>query len=205
MGPTRWAWNSNEVTTPKFPPPPRSAQNRSGWLVSLAVTTSPAAVTTWAETQVVAGQSEPALQHPHPAVQRQAADAGLGDLAGGYGQPEQLGLVVEVGQGGAALNPDALADRVDLDAAHQGQVDQQSVVAGAVPGDAVPAAAHRHRQARGAGETHGLDDVGGSQASDDHRRMAVDRCVVDRPGLVVARLSRLQRDPAQSGPELLEG
>ena len=112
-------------------------------------------------TQVVAGQPEPALQHPHPAVQRQAADAGLGDLAGRYGQPEQLGLVVEVGQGGAALHPDALAGRVDLDAAHQGQVDQQAVVAGAVPGDTVAAAAYRHRQARGPGEPHAPNDVGG--------------------------------------------
>src|SRR3712207_8061174 len=29
-GPTGWSRKSNEVTTPKFPPPPRSAQNRSG-------------------------------------------------------------------------------------------------------------------------------------------------------------------------------
>ena len=28
-GPTGWQANSNEVTTPKFPPPPRRAQNRS--------------------------------------------------------------------------------------------------------------------------------------------------------------------------------
>src|SRR5438094_575630 len=30
VGPTEWRRNSNEVTTPKLPPPPRNAQNRSG-------------------------------------------------------------------------------------------------------------------------------------------------------------------------------
>ena len=41
----RWAWNSKEVTTPKFPPPPRSAQNRSSFSEALAVNTFPSAVT----------------------------------------------------------------------------------------------------------------------------------------------------------------
>src|SRR4030095_6480093 len=36
---TGCARNSNEVTTPKFPPPPRSAQNKSAFCASLAVTT----------------------------------------------------------------------------------------------------------------------------------------------------------------------
>lgn len=38
--------NVNEVTTPKLPPPPRSAQNRSGCSDSDAVTTRPSASTT---------------------------------------------------------------------------------------------------------------------------------------------------------------
>ena len=37
------------VTTPKLPPPPRSAQNRSAFSFSLAVRTRPSAVTTSAE------------------------------------------------------------------------------------------------------------------------------------------------------------
>ena len=39
------SWNSNSVTTPKFEPAPRTAQNRSGFSDSLAVTNSPSAVT----------------------------------------------------------------------------------------------------------------------------------------------------------------
>ena len=40
---------SSDVTTPKFPPPPRSAQKRSSFSLSLAVTNFPSAVTTSAE------------------------------------------------------------------------------------------------------------------------------------------------------------
>ena len=52
--------NSNDVTTPKLPPPPRSAQSRSGSPSGPATTRSPAAVTSSARTQVVAGEPAPA-------------------------------------------------------------------------------------------------------------------------------------------------
>ena len=44
--PMSWQRNVNDVTTPKFPPPPRSAQNRSLCELSLAVTNVPSASTT---------------------------------------------------------------------------------------------------------------------------------------------------------------
>jgi hypothetical protein len=47
--PMSWQRNVNEVTTPKFPPPPRNAQNRSLWSFSLAVTNVPSARTTSAD------------------------------------------------------------------------------------------------------------------------------------------------------------
>lgn len=49
---TSWATKSNRVTTAKFPPPPRSAQNRSACEVSETSSTSPSAVTTWAPTKL---------------------------------------------------------------------------------------------------------------------------------------------------------
>src|SRR5215212_7825146 len=42
----------NLVTTPKFPPPPRIAQNRSGFTSSLAVTVRPSAVTSSTDTRL---------------------------------------------------------------------------------------------------------------------------------------------------------
>ena len=41
-----WSRNSNSVTTPKLPPPPRRPQNRSGFSVAVARTIAPSAVTT---------------------------------------------------------------------------------------------------------------------------------------------------------------
>src|SRR5947199_46990 len=43
---------SNQVATPKLPPPPRSAQNRSGSFSSVTVSTSPAAVTNSTESKL---------------------------------------------------------------------------------------------------------------------------------------------------------
>ena len=44
MTPSDCSANVNDVTTPKLPPPPRSAQNRSGWDPVDAVRTRPSAV-----------------------------------------------------------------------------------------------------------------------------------------------------------------
>jgi hypothetical protein len=52
FSPIGWARNVKEVTTPKLPPPPRNAQNRSGWVVSSAVTKVPSARTTSAESRL---------------------------------------------------------------------------------------------------------------------------------------------------------
>ena len=50
--PMSWQRKVNEVTIPKFPPPPRSAQNRSPWELSLAVTKVPSARTTSAASRL---------------------------------------------------------------------------------------------------------------------------------------------------------
>jgi hypothetical protein len=51
-----WRRNSSAVTTPKLPPPPRSAQKRSGLRSALAVTVRPSAVTTSARTTLSAAK-----------------------------------------------------------------------------------------------------------------------------------------------------
>src|SRR5687767_15384978 len=56
-GPTGYSLYSKLVTTPKFPPPPRSAHRRSWFSLALAVTTVPSAVTTSIDTT---------LSHVHP-------------------------------------------------------------------------------------------------------------------------------------------
>ena len=65
-GPTGWRRNSKRVTTPKLPPPPRSAQKRSGCSVALARTTSPAAVTTSADSRLSIVMPYLRLSQPKP-------------------------------------------------------------------------------------------------------------------------------------------
>src|SRR5215472_7143279 len=48
-GPTGCSWYSNDVTTPKLPPPPRSPQKSSEFCLALAVSNLPSAVTTSAD------------------------------------------------------------------------------------------------------------------------------------------------------------
>ena len=96
----------------------------------------------------------------------------VGDQAAGDGQPERLGLVVELGPVSPAWARPA-AGGVDPDALHRREVDDQPAVAGGEPGDAVGAAPHRHHQPLAAGELHRADDVGGPGAADDQRRPPV--------------------------------
>src|SRR6185436_10275206 len=65
-GPTGCRAKSNDVTTPKLPPPPRIAQNSSGCSVALARTISPAAVTTSAEIRLSTVSPCLRLSQPNP-------------------------------------------------------------------------------------------------------------------------------------------
>ena len=65
-GPTGCSAYSIPVTTPKLPPPPRSAQNRSGFSRSLAVTTHPSAVTTSIESTLSLVQPKRRVRYPIP-------------------------------------------------------------------------------------------------------------------------------------------
>ena len=63
-GPSGCSSKVNEVTIPKLPPPPRSAQYRSGWELADAVRTSPSAQTTSASTRL--SQDSPYLRLIQP-------------------------------------------------------------------------------------------------------------------------------------------
>ena len=64
----------SRVATPKFPPPPRSAQNRSGWCSASTRSSSPSAVTTSAASR--SSMVSPCLRtrKPMPPRERDAAD-----------------------------------------------------------------------------------------------------------------------------------
>src|SRR3954466_2687861 len=143
VGPTWCSSNSNDVTMPKLPPPPRSAQNRSGLSVALACTSWPSDVTTSAPTRLSA--AKPYFPHnpADTATEGEPADAGARDESAGDGEAERLRLVVDMSPGRPALDRRAMRRRVDGDGVHGRQVDDDTVVDGREAGDAVSAAAHR--------------------------------------------------------------
>src|SRR5688500_11932015 len=114
---TSWSRKRNEVTTPKLPPPPRSAQKRSGCSSGLAVTRRPLAVGEEAVglVRVVARQAEPAREVAEPAAEREAADAGGGDDAARRGQAVRVGGAVDLAPRAAAADANGPGDGVDLD------------------------------------------------------------------------------------------
>ncbi len=61
-----WSLNRKEVTTPKFPPPPRTAQKRSSFSSSLAVTKLPSARTTSTEMRLSMVKPHLRVRWPRP-------------------------------------------------------------------------------------------------------------------------------------------
>ncbi len=146
--------------------------------------------------QVVDGQAALAGQVAEAAAEREPADAGGGDDAAGRGEAEGVGGVVDVAPGAAAADARGPGGRIDPDALHRREVDDEPVVAGAEAGAVVAAAADGEEQAVFAGEVDGGDDVGGVGAAGDQGRALVDHGVVDRARLVVARIAGLDEAAA---------
>ena len=87
---------SNDVTTPKLPPPPRIAQNRSVFSSALACTSSPFASTRSAPSEVVHGHPESALEPPEAAAERQTGDSGIAYSSAGGREAKRLRLTIEL-------------------------------------------------------------------------------------------------------------
>ena len=114
-GPTSCSANSNSVTTPKLPPPPRSAQCRSAFSAADAVTTRAVGGDDARRHEVVAAQAVLARQPADPAAEAQAGDAGVADHAARHGQTVLLRGRVEIGPGCAAAAARAARAGVDGD------------------------------------------------------------------------------------------
>ena len=87
----------------------------------------------------------------------------------GTTSPCSLGGLVQVAEQRPAADGRAPGDRVHGHLVHRAQVDDQATVAGAEPGQAVPAAPDRDDQALGAGVADGGRHVPGGRAPRDQR------------------------------------
>jgi len=185
IGPSRCRRNSNSVTIPKFPPPPRTPQNRSGCSSALARKTPPSASTTSAEIRL--SQANPYFDELQP-----------------YPPPRvnpPIPVVVTRPPGVCShtpawrrrtrpINPAARSRRTcpstDHDRLQAVQVDHDAGVARAQAGEAVAAAADRHEPTAVVRHLDRLDHVLGGRAASDDRRVAVDHSVEHMACLVVA-------------------
>ena len=144
------------MTTPKLPPPPRSAQKRSGFSSALAVTSSPSAVTSSNDSTL--SQLSPCLRtsQPTPPPSVSPATPVLETTPTGTASPWRC---VSRSRSPSVAPPCTCTVRalgIDQHPAHVREVDDHAVVAERPPGDVVAAAAHRHEQVVGAGELHRL-------------------------------------------------
>jgi hypothetical protein len=113
--------------------------------------------------------------------------------------------VVDVGPDGAPAHRRAPSGRVDADAVHAPEVDDDPVVDGREAGDAVAAAADGDRQVVAAGEADGRDHVRRARALDDERRGApVVLGVPDVTRLLEALVAGSHHGAAHGLPKLLD-
>ena len=131
---------------PKFAPAPRTPQNRSALWSSLAVTSSPSAVTRSTERRLstVAPYLRISQPIPPPSV-RPSIPVCRNDAADG-GEPEVLRLAIELAPQHARLGARRPRCRVDPDAPHRREVDHEPAIAERMSADSVATGAHRDDQ-----------------------------------------------------------
>jgi hypothetical protein len=138
-GPSGCRRSSNDVTTPKLPPPPRSAQYRSG-CSSRSPGRGGRRPGRLGRDEVVDGHAVASALVRDAAAERQPGHAGLGHDAAGSGEAVWRGHPVHVGPGRAALDVHGATGRVHADVAHGRQVDDDAVLDHRRARDVVPAA-----------------------------------------------------------------
>ena len=173
------------MTTPKLPPPPRSAQNRSGCSSSDARSELAVGRDDLGGEEVVDREAVLAHEPADATAEGEPGDAGVAHDAAGGGQTVRLRLVVDVAPQRTTLHPGRAVGGVDPHGPHRREVDDDPVVANGGAGHVVASAPYGDLQVVVAGETHGRDHVGGPDASGDQARAPVDGAVPDCSGGVV--------------------
>ena len=194
----------NRVTTPKLPPPPLSAQNRSAF--SFAVGRAHLAVRgdDLDLLEIVDRPAEPTRQVAEAAAERQAGHADLGDEAEHGRQPVLLRRAVDVLEQTPGPDVREPGVGVDRDLAHAGHVERQAALGDRGAGDVVTAALDAEQQPVVTRERDGRGDVAGRGRLDDERRDHGDHAVPDQHGVVPALVPRAQQGAVERSVEIVE-
>ena len=133
------------MTTPKLPPPPRSAQNRSGCSSALGVDLRAVGEDHVGADQAVDRQAEAPRQVAEAAAEREPADAGRRDDPRRRRAAVLGRRPVDLTPGAAAADADGVGVGIDHDLGDAGEVDDHAVVDDAEPAAVVSATAHGDR------------------------------------------------------------
>ena len=182
---------------PKFPPPPRTAQNRSAFSSALATTKLPSASTMSTESRLSMVSPYLRVRWPIPPPKRQPGDAGARDDARRHGQAEGVGRMVHIAPLAARAHQHGARGRIHPHVVDGRQIDDQAVIADAQSGRIVPAAADRNPQVIGLRHPHGGDHIGDVGTFGDQPRLAIDHGVVDFPRLVVTGIFGFEHGAAE--------
>src|SRR5262249_53929460 len=106
--------------------------------------------------------------------------------------------MIEIGGRAAGIDPDGARRRVDPNAAHLREINDQAIVAAAEPGTVVASTADREKELVLAREVDRGNDVGGAGTSRDHPGPLVDHAVVQRTGIVVVLAGRPDAPPGEA-------
>ena len=116
------AWKRNEVTTPKFPPPPRMAQIEIAVFIGTRGNEPSVGQNQISGEQVVDGQPMLAGEVTQAASERQSTHAGGRYEASGHGETERMGRVVD-----SVPRATASHSHCSIVGIHAGVIDQREV------------------------------------------------------------------------------
>src|SRR6516225_1597146 len=153
------ALKRNEVTTPKLPPPPRTAQKRSGLSLAFAVTKRPLASTTSTDKRLSMVRPHWRVKWPMPPPSVSPPIPVVDKIPVGTARPNACAAwstSPNTAPPPASTRP---LLRVDANIIHSRQIDDERIVANAQPCETVAAAANGHDQVVLAAKIDRGDDV----------------------------------------------
>ena len=153
--------------------------------------------------EVVDGQPVRAHQPAESPAERQAGDTGRRHDAARRRLPVDVGRPVVLVPRDAALDPCSPATGVDVDPAHQREVDHQPALGDRTSGDVVATAADGDLEPGVAPEVHRVPHVGDVETAGDRPGMLVDEPVVHRSRGVVLGISRKHEHAVEGAQQLL--
>src|SRR5206468_1421458 len=155
--------------------------------------------------EVVAGQAAEAHNQADPATEREPGDSRVDERPARHGEAMRLRRGVELlpVRPGSGAGP--TTHRIDDDAPHPAEIDDQAVVDQPVAGDAVAATADPDREVVLAREPDGPTDFRVIGRLGDHRRSPIDHRVERAAGVVVCGTAGLDDLAREAAPKLVDG